>query len=192
MTAQPLTRRQAEKRESTVPQSDPTNLDVKTPSKLMPRSSLLRFGLNFSIAVHCTASGGSQQLRSVASRSYAQPLRLRAFSSSPVSHKFKLQLSKRQQQPTMAPGMTTLKGQPLDRSALESLMKRRFFYAPTAEIYGYNTTLPNRGRHKLILLVVWLVSTTLDRLAARYKPTLSRRGAGTLCSKRTCWKWTLP
>jgi len=32
--------------------------------------------------------------------------------------------------------MTTLKGQPLDRAAIESLLKRRFFYAPTAEIYG--------------------------------------------------------
>ncbi|KAI1265211.1 glycyl-tRNA synthetase [Xylariaceae sp. FL1019] len=32
--------------------------------------------------------------------------------------------------------MTTLKGQPLDRKAVESLLKRRFFYAPTADIYG--------------------------------------------------------
>jgi glycyl-tRNA synthetase len=36
----------------------------------------------------------------------------------------------------MAPEMTTLKGRPLDRPALESILKRRFFYAPTAEIYG--------------------------------------------------------
>ncbi|KAI9706910.1 MAG: Glycine--tRNA ligase 1, mitochondrial [Bogoriella megaspora] len=36
----------------------------------------------------------------------------------------------------MAPEATTLKGQPLDRAAIESLLKRRFFYAPTADIYG--------------------------------------------------------
>ncbi|KAL9619544.1 MAG: hypothetical protein Q9160_005820 [Pyrenula sp. 1 TL-2023] len=32
--------------------------------------------------------------------------------------------------------MTTLKGRQLDRSALDSLMRRRFFYTPTADIYG--------------------------------------------------------
>jgi glycyl-tRNA synthetase len=36
----------------------------------------------------------------------------------------------------MAPEMTTLKGKPLDRQAVDSLLRRRFFYAPSADIYG--------------------------------------------------------
>jgi glycyl-tRNA synthetase len=36
----------------------------------------------------------------------------------------------------MAPEMTTLKGQALDRAAVDSLLRRRFFFAPTAELYG--------------------------------------------------------
>jgi glycyl-tRNA synthetase len=37
----------------------------------------------------------------------------------------------------MAPTeMTTKTGAPFDRAALESLMKRRYFYTPAFEIYG--------------------------------------------------------
>jgi glycyl-tRNA synthetase len=31
---------------------------------------------------------------------------------------------------------TTLKGQPLDKAALESMLRRRMFYTPSFEIYG--------------------------------------------------------
>jgi glycyl-tRNA synthetase len=36
----------------------------------------------------------------------------------------------------MAPEMTTLKGRAFDRAAVDTLLRRRFFYAPTADIYG--------------------------------------------------------
>lgn len=36
----------------------------------------------------------------------------------------------------MAPSATTLKGQPLDRPVLESMLRRRMFYTPSFEIYG--------------------------------------------------------
>ncbi|CAH0049331.1 unnamed protein product [Clonostachys solani] len=36
----------------------------------------------------------------------------------------------------MAPSATTLKGQPLDKVLLESMLKRRLFYTPSFEIYG--------------------------------------------------------
>lgn len=32
--------------------------------------------------------------------------------------------------------MTTLKGQPLDRAALDRMLRRRMFYTPSFEIYG--------------------------------------------------------
>ncbi|KAI0383044.1 glycyl-tRNA synthetase [Hypomontagnella monticulosa] len=38
--------------------------------------------------------------------------------------------------PTMTTLATTLKGQPLDRSTLDSLLRRRMFYTPSFEIYG--------------------------------------------------------
>ncbi|KAI6279625.1 Glycine--tRNA ligase 1, mitochondrial [Pyricularia oryzae] len=37
---------------------------------------------------------------------------------------------------TMAPPATTLKGQPLDRGALDTILRRRMFYTPSFEIYG--------------------------------------------------------
>jgi glycyl-tRNA synthetase len=36
----------------------------------------------------------------------------------------------------MAGDMTTFKGKPFDRAALESLMRRRLFYTPAFDIYG--------------------------------------------------------
>ncbi|KAK4219719.1 hypothetical protein QBC37DRAFT_272166 [Rhypophila decipiens] len=36
----------------------------------------------------------------------------------------------------MAPAMTTLKGEPLDKGALEGLLRRRMFFTPSFEIYG--------------------------------------------------------
>lgn len=36
----------------------------------------------------------------------------------------------------MATSATTLKGQPLDRNALDGMLRRRMFYTPSFEIYG--------------------------------------------------------
>jgi glycyl-tRNA synthetase len=36
----------------------------------------------------------------------------------------------------MAPQMTTKTGEPFDRTALEQLLRRRFFYTGSFEIYG--------------------------------------------------------
>jgi glycyl-tRNA synthetase len=57
--------------------------------------------------------------------------------SAPRSYAFaKFTPSKKKKQPTMTTTATTLKGQPLDKAALESLLRRRLFYTPSFEIYG--------------------------------------------------------
>lgn len=45
---------------------------------------------------------------------------------------------------------TTLKGQPLDRPQLDSLLRRRMFYTPSFEVYGgvaglYDYGMETRG-----------------------------------------------
>jgi hypothetical protein len=121
-----------------------SNFDI--PINLMRQPSLLRFGHRFYIEFQRKVSSSGLQLHNIwrppqlAFSSYAACYRSklkisRAFSSSPTSQRFKLQLGKTQQ-PEMAPEMTTLKGQPLDRAVIDSLLRRRFFYAPTADIYG--------------------------------------------------------
>jgi len=58
----------------------------------------------------------------------------RAFSTTPVPHKF---IVKTKKQTVAMPADTTTKtGQPFDRAQLESLCKRRLFYTPSFEIYG--------------------------------------------------------
>ena len=99
----------------------------------MPRSSLLCIAHRFSVEFQLSVPR-SLQLH-IIPRFQAHSQRTRAFSRSPNSQRFKLRLSTKHQS-EMAPGMTTLKGQPLDRAALDSLLRRRFFFAPTAEIYG--------------------------------------------------------
>ena len=57
--------------------------------------------------------------------------------STPRSYAFqKYTPSKKKKPPTMTTTATTLKGQPLDKAALESLLRRRLFYTPSFEIYG--------------------------------------------------------
>ena len=99
----------------------------------MQQPSFLRFGHHFSVDFRLKVSPGSQLLNIW--RSHAHPQLSRAFSSSPTSQRFQLGL-KKARRPKMAPEVTNLKGQLLDRTAVESLLKRRFFYAPTADIYG--------------------------------------------------------
>ncbi|KAL9110166.1 MAG: hypothetical protein Q9227_005226 [Pyrenula ochraceoflavens] len=55
--------------------------------------------------------------------------------SSTKNQRVKLQLSEILQK-DMAPEMTTLNGRQLDRAAVDNVLRRRFFFAPTAEIYG--------------------------------------------------------
>ncbi|KAK3295599.1 uncharacterized protein B0H64DRAFT_395722 [Chaetomium fimeti] len=57
--------------------------------------------------------------------------------AAPRSYAFKKYTpSKKKKPPTMTTTATTLKGQPLDKAALESLLRRRLFYTPSFEIYG--------------------------------------------------------
>lgn len=46
------------------------------------------------------------------------------------------QVHKPKNKPKMTTTATTLKGQPLDRAVLESMLRRRLFYTPSFEIYG--------------------------------------------------------
>jgi hypothetical protein len=126
-----------------------SNFDI--PINLMRQPSLLRLGHHFYIEFQRKVSSSGLQLHNIWRPSHVRPPQLafssyaacyrsklkisRAFSSSPTSQRFKLQLGKTQQ-PEMAPEMTTLKGQPLDRAVIDSLLRRRFFYAPTADVYG--------------------------------------------------------
>lgn len=62
--------------------------------------------------------------------------RFTAFAASaPRSYAFVATKSKKKL-PKMTTTATTLKGQPLDKAALESLLRRRMFYTPSFEIYG--------------------------------------------------------
>ena len=58
-----------------------------------------------------------------------------AFSTSLPRKRFLLQLPKNKNS-KMATDMTTAKGKPFDRAVIDSLLRRRFFYTPTADIYG--------------------------------------------------------
>jgi glycyl-tRNA synthetase len=129
----------------------------------MRQPSLLGSSHRFCIKFQSKASATSSTVPGVWRATDTVPHLSRAFSSSPSSQRFKLQLSKPQQS-AMAPEMTTLKGRPLDRGSLESILKRRFFYAPTAEIYGY---VPLAELAWLTLVVAWLDFTTSDRLDVR-------------------------
>ncbi|KAK4238944.1 hypothetical protein C8A03DRAFT_14634 [Achaetomium macrosporum] len=55
--------------------------------------------------------------------------------SAPRIYAFAKYTSKKKQ-PNMTTMATTLKGEPLDKAALESLLRRRMFYTPSFEIYG--------------------------------------------------------
>jgi len=61
---------------------------------------------------------------------------LRSFSTSIPQRKFVVNVAKKITPPKMTTTATTLKGQPLDKAALESMLRRRLFYTPSFEIYG--------------------------------------------------------
>ncbi|CAG2000308.1 unnamed protein product [Fusarium graminearum] len=66
----------------------------------------------------------------------AKPPRTRTFAISRPLNAFKLQKSQKRTKDTMTSSATTLKGQPLDKAVLESILRRRMFYTPSFEIYG--------------------------------------------------------
>ncbi|KAH6963849.1 hypothetical protein DER45DRAFT_554545 [Fusarium avenaceum] len=60
----------------------------------------------------------------------------RLFATSRPLNAFQLQKSQKRNKIAMTSSATTLKGQPLDKAILESILRRRMFYTPSFEIYG--------------------------------------------------------
>ncbi|WZH44811.1 Diadenosine tetraphosphate synthetase [Fusarium acuminatum] len=60
----------------------------------------------------------------------------RTFATSRPLNAFQLQKSQKRNKNVMTSSATTLKGQPLDKAILESILRRRMFYTPSFEIYG--------------------------------------------------------
>ncbi len=65
----------------------------------------------------------------------SKPNSIRNFTASPLRQRAIFYRSSRYD-PSMTTTATDLKGQPLDKAALESLLRRRLFYTPSFEIYG--------------------------------------------------------
>lgn len=85
-------------------------------------------------------------------RSFARSARLhtnrytphsRSFAVTTQNNKFQVQKNSHSSPPTMS--STTLKGQPLDRPVLDSMLRRRMFYTPSFEIYGGTAGLYDYG-----------------------------------------------
>ncbi|KAL3425477.1 glycyl-trna synthetase [Phlyctema vagabunda] len=72
--------------------------------------------------------------RTTLSRTPTYILQSRAFTATIKHNKYQVQKTKHSPPPTMS--ATTLKGQPLDRPVLDSMLRRRMFYTPSFEIYG--------------------------------------------------------
>lgn len=60
----------------------------------------------------------------------------RHFVTTPSFNAFQIQKSNKKKTNIMTTQATTLKGQPLDKPVLESMLRRRMFYTPSFEIYG--------------------------------------------------------
>lgn len=56
--------------------------------------------------------------------------------SAPRSYAFQKYTTSKKKQPKMTTTATTLKGEPLDKAALDAMLRRRMFYTPSFEIYG--------------------------------------------------------
>ncbi|KAI1072821.1 hypothetical protein LB507_003007 [Fusarium sp. FIESC RH6] len=102
----------------------PTTLPVTVPTNLSAASFLSR---------QLSVSRFSSRSRLTAC---AKPPRTRTFATSRPLNAFKLQKSQKHSKDTMTSSATTLKGQPLDKAVLESILRRRMFYTPSFEIYG--------------------------------------------------------
>lgn len=60
-------------------------------------------------------------------------LTFRTFTATPPHHKYQTPAQKKDK---IMSTTTTLKGQPLDRQVLDSMLRRRMFYTPSFEIYN--------------------------------------------------------
>lgn len=60
-------------------------------------------------------------------------LTLRTFTATTPHHKYQIPKQKKDNRMSTT---TTLKGQPLDRQVLDSMLRRRMFYTPSFEIYN--------------------------------------------------------
>jgi len=92
-------------------------------------------------------------LRSFARTAFSQTQRQRfpltcpatkTFTTTTQKNKYHIPKSTKQKGPIMSDA-TTLKGQPLDRAVLDSMLRRRMFYTPSFEIYGGTAGLYDYG-----------------------------------------------
>jgi glycyl-tRNA synthetase len=67
-------------------------------------------------------------------KKYTPRIPTRGFTATAQNNKYQPPKFKKAPEPIMA--TTTLKGQPLDRPVLDSMLRRRMFYTPSFEIYG--------------------------------------------------------
>lgn len=78
-----------------------------------------------------------------------------------------------------------------DKSALDALLLRRFFFAPSFEIYGGTSAGTRLGEPKLKPQVSQ-VCMTMGRPARVSRRTSLTHGGNTTLSRRTCWSWIRP
>jgi hypothetical protein len=65
---------------------------------------------------------------------YQPRITLRSFTATAKNGKYQPPKFQSPKEPSMS--TTTLKGQPLDRPSMDSMLRRRMFYTPSFEIYG--------------------------------------------------------
>ncbi len=75
---------------------------------------------------------------------------------------------------------------PFDKTRLEALLNRRFFYAPAFEIYGGELIKEGKMVFILQLFQVSLDCTTMALQGRLYRQISSRNGEDTSLSKSTC------
>lgn len=69
-------------------------------------------------------------------QTFSHRITLRSFTATAQNNKYQLPIFKKQKGPKPIMSTTTLKGQPLDRPTMDSMLRRRMFYTPSFEIYG--------------------------------------------------------
>jgi glycyl-tRNA synthetase len=77
-----------------------------------------------------------QQARSFRRTGPAANIITRPLTTATVLLRAKFQALRKRQKDRMTTTATTLKGQPLDRTVLDAMLRRRMFYTPAFEIYG--------------------------------------------------------
>ncbi|KAI8720818.1 Glycine--tRNA ligase [Fusarium sp. LHS14.1] len=105
--------------------TSPSTTSFSAASPLTRQLSYSRFGPRFRFTAYACARPPP---RTLAPR--------RTFATSRPLNAFQIQKSQKRKPVTMTSTATTLKGQPLDKAVLESILRRRMFYTPSFEIYG--------------------------------------------------------